>query len=96
MVFNIPVDTKEIPAGASGTKKMPKDAIESVTDFGSTGFGGACPPKGHGKHRYYFTLWALDAPKLDLDAKASGAKVGYFLNAHKIQKAVTKARYGRE
>jgi len=25
-----------------------------------TGWGGPCPPQGHGEHRYDFTLYALD------------------------------------
>jgi Raf kinase inhibitor-like YbhB/YbcL family protein len=30
-------------------------------DFGSLGWRGPCPPKGHGRHRYFFRLHALDA-----------------------------------
>jgi Raf kinase inhibitor-like YbhB/YbcL family protein len=29
-------------------------------DFGSLGWRGPCPPKGHGRHRYFFRLHALD------------------------------------
>jgi Raf kinase inhibitor-like YbhB/YbcL family protein len=28
--------------------------------FGNSGYGGPCPPPGHGPHRYEFTLYALD------------------------------------
>lgn len=35
-------------------------------DFGRTGYGGPCPPRGHGRHRYYFTLHAVDVPSLGL------------------------------
>lgn len=95
VVFNIPVDTKGLSAGASGTG-MPKGAIESITDYGTTGFGGACPPAGVKPHRYIFTLWALNTEKLDLDEKASGAKVGFFLNSHKIATAKIEAKFGRK
>ncbi len=91
VVFNIPVETKSIDSGA----KMPEGAIQSRTDFGTTGFGGACPPEGNAPHRYIFTLYALDVEKLDLDENASGAMVGYFLNAHSIEKASITAKYGR-
>jgi phosphatidylethanolamine-binding protein (PEBP) family uncharacterized protein len=30
-----------------------------VNDFGKPGYGGPCPPKGHGPHRYFFKLYAL-------------------------------------
>ncbi len=91
VAFNIPVDTKSIDTGAA----MPIGTIESRTDFGSTGFGGACPPEGNEPHNYIFTIYALDVEKLDLDENASGAMVGYFLNAHLIEKASITAKYGR-
>lgn len=94
VAFNIPANTTELPSGASG-KSMPAGTIESKTDFGSTGFGGACPPKGHKPHRYQFTVWALKTDKLDLDAGTSGAKVGYFLNENALAKATIEAKYGR-
>jgi Raf kinase inhibitor-like YbhB/YbcL family protein len=31
-------------------------------DFGVSGYGGPCPPPGHGEHRYRFTLYALGEP----------------------------------
>jgi Raf kinase inhibitor-like YbhB/YbcL family protein len=40
--------------------------------FGNDGYGGPCPPPGHGPHHYQFTLYALDRPT-DLDAGASTA-----------------------
>ena len=94
VVFNVAATTKEIPAGASKAA-MPTGAIESQTDFGAAGFGGACPPKGDEPHRYIFTLYALDVEKLDLDEKASGAMVGYFLGQHTLDKASITAIYGR-
>lgn len=31
-------------------------------DFGRRGYGGPCPPPGHGTHHYRFTLYALREP----------------------------------
>ena len=91
VAFNIPVDIKSIDTGAD----MPTGTVESRTDFGSVGYGGACPPKGNSPHRYILTLYALDVEKLDLDENASGAMVGYFLNSHLIEKSSITAIYGR-
>jgi Raf kinase inhibitor-like YbhB/YbcL family protein len=35
-------------------------------DFGRTGYGGPCPPRGHGPHRYFLTVYAVDVPSLDV------------------------------
>lgn len=94
VAFNIPAHTTEIATGASG-KSMPAGSIESITDFGSTGFGGACPPQDDKPHHYNFTVWALKVDKLDLDASASGAKVGYFLHQNAIAKTTLQALYAR-
>jgi Raf kinase inhibitor-like YbhB/YbcL family protein len=99
VMFNIPADVTKLEADAGnvGAGKAPKNAIQSRTDFGAPGFGGACPPPGSAKkpHRYIFTVFALKTDKLDLDANASGALVGYMLNANKLAKASFTAKYGR-
>jgi Raf kinase inhibitor-like YbhB/YbcL family protein len=97
VVFNIPSDIGELKADAGNPQKglTPKGSIQSITDFGSLGFGGACPPKGDKPHRYVFTVYALDVAKLDLDEKAPPAMVGFFLNQHVIAKASLIAYYGR-
>jgi Raf kinase inhibitor-like YbhB/YbcL family protein len=33
---------------------------EGRNDFGETGYRGPCPPPGHGPHRYFFRLHALE------------------------------------
>ncbi len=83
-------------AGDLGLNIAPKGSIQSITDFGSTGFGGACPPAGDKPHRYIFTVYALKKYKLGLDAKANPATVGFYLNKYAIQKASIIAYYGRE
>jgi phosphatidylethanolamine-binding protein (PEBP) family uncharacterized protein len=35
--------------------------VEGRNDFGTSGYGGPCPPPGHGPHRYSFRLYALDS-----------------------------------
>ena len=40
---------------------------QGQSDFGKPGYGGPMPPEGHGVHRYYFWVLALDA-ELGLEA----------------------------
>ncbi len=92
LVFNIDVSTQGFSKGIDLSNS---GAVQSMTDFGTTGFGGACPPKGDKAHRYIFTIHALDVEKLDLKADANPALVGYYINAHTISKASLIAYYGR-
>jgi len=97
VVFNIPATERALPAGAGAAdgKALPAGVVQSRTDFGTPGFGGACPPSGDAAHRYIFTLHALDTERLDLPQDASAAMVGFMLGQHTIAKATLTARYGR-
>jgi Raf kinase inhibitor-like YbhB/YbcL family protein len=97
LMFNIPASVASLPAGAGdpAAGKTPAGAVQSKTDFGKTGYGGPCPPKGDKPHRYVFTVYALKVDKIDADENASGALVGFMLNANKLGKASFTAKYGR-
>ncbi|MGZ3397482.1 MAG: YbhB/YbcL family Raf kinase inhibitor-like protein [Isosphaeraceae bacterium] len=41
---------------------FPTGAIQGKNSWGTIGYRGPAPPKGHGVHHYYFKLYALDAP----------------------------------
>ena len=95
-VVNLPPATSSLPAGAgSAGGKLPAGAVQGRTDYGRSGFGGACPPVGDKPHRYQFTVWALKVEQLPLDENASGAMVGYMLNSHALAKAQLTATYRR-
>jgi Raf kinase inhibitor-like YbhB/YbcL family protein len=53
----------DIPASA---RSPGGDFPQAVNDFAKTGYGGPCPPKGHGPHHYRFKLMALDVDRLNL------------------------------
>ena len=98
VVYNIPASATELPEGAGGAdgKGLPAGTAQGRTDFGSAGFGGACPPKGDKPHRYIFTVHALKTDKIEVPADASAALVGFMLNANRLAKASFEARYGRK
>lgn len=97
VVFDLPADLRALPADAGNPARqlMPPGAVQSLTDFGAPGYGGPCPPPGHGPHRYILTLHALDTEKLGLDAKANPALVGFSINQHTIQRAAVLFHYQR-
>ncbi len=98
VAYNIPADAKGIEGGAGTADgaKMPKGTVQNKTDFGAPGYGGACPPEGHGNHHYHFTLHALKVDKLDVPADATASLVGYMVNANSLGKAKLTALYGRK
>jgi Raf kinase inhibitor-like YbhB/YbcL family protein len=97
VIFNIPASINELKtdAGRIDKKMAPAESIQSMTDFGKPGFGGACPPQGDKSHRYIFTVYALNVVKLDLDEKTPPAMVGFFLNGSVIAKASLISYYQR-
>ncbi|MFI5012763.1 MAG: YbhB/YbcL family Raf kinase inhibitor-like protein [Hyphomicrobiales bacterium] len=96
VISNIPADTTSLPKNAGDLKAdlAPKGSVQSRTDFGTSGYGGPCPPKGDKPHHYVFTVFAVDTDKLDVQADASAAFVGFNLHFHTLAKASLTARYG--
>ncbi len=97
VVFDIPASVNELQSDAGNPTKnlMPAGAIQSMTDFGAIGYGGPCPPEGHGFHTYIITVHALKTDKLGLDKNANPALVGFMLNQQTIAKASLVFYYKR-
>ena len=93
LAFDISKDKMTLPSGFGNSES--KDAIQSITDYGKTGFGGACPPAGDKAHRYIFTVHALNVETLGLDKNANAALVGFYINFHSLAKASLISYYGR-
>ena len=94
VVYNIPAATTALARGTTAAT-LPKGAVEAHNDFGTTDFGGACPPAGDKPHRYQFTVFALKVDKLDVDPIASAALVGFMTRANLLGSATWTATYGR-
>lgn len=96
-VINIPRDVTSLPSGAGepGKERLPEGSFQITNDYGIKGFGGACPPKGHGVHRYQFTIHALSR-KLELPDNASGALTGYMVHANSLGSDQIEALYKRD
>jgi Raf kinase inhibitor-like YbhB/YbcL family protein len=97
LVFDIPNNCLELKSGAGTPNSvlLPQNAIQSLTDFKSYGYGGPCPPIGNSPHQYILTIYALKTNKLGLEKDANPALVGFMLNQQTIQKASLVFYYSR-
>ena len=98
VVFDIPNDVHEVLKNAGNVEAglMPKEAIQSITNYGAPGYGGPCPPENHGIHQYVITVHALKVEKLGLDENTNPAVVGYYLWNNTLAKASIVTYYERK
>lgn len=80
-------------AGAEGDAGLPAGAFHLRNDFGSAAYGGAAPPPGDRRHRYFFVVHAIDVDRLDIDASTTPAAVGFNLAFHTMARAVLTPVY---
>ena len=97
VVVNIPSYIHSLRTGAGAVKSdaLPKGAVQARDDYGVSGFGGACPPKGDKPHHYIFTVYALKVAHLPVKATTTGAMASYLIHGDMLAKASITATYGR-
>ena len=86
VVWNIPTDTKMIAKGNE------PEGVQGKTDFGTTGYGGPCPPSGI--HRYFFKIYALDV-SLNLREGSTKKDLENAMKGHIMEKAELVGLYKR-
>jgi len=91
VLIDIPSSVTSLTTG----QEAPEGAREITTDFGTPGWGGPCPPEGHGAHDYNFTIHALKVEKLEIPDGATASLVGYMVNHNSIEKATFEATHKR-
>jgi len=81
VIYNIPADMTLLPEGvaAGGRVREPAGTAQGVNSWGTLGYRGPAPPRGHGLHHYHFKLYALDTrlevgPAADKDAVLAAIK----------------------
>ena len=93
VVFNIPPNVKELKEGVPPQKSLTDGTEQGITDFGSVGYGGPCPPSG--THRYLFKLYALDT-KVDLPAGTSKDELLRAMKGHILGEGQLMGKYKRQ
>ena len=82
----------DIPATATDLELDKGRTLQN--SFGRDGYGGPCPPPGHGPHRYFFRVYAVDAPTLPL-AGETRQDLENALETHALARAELMGRYER-
>jgi hypothetical protein len=90
VLFDISADCAGLAEGES------RIGVSGRNDFGRAGYGGPCPPRGHGPHRYFFTLYALDLASLKLKSGADRRQVEAALPGHILAQSKYLGRYERK
>ncbi|MDO4241700.1 MAG: YbhB/YbcL family Raf kinase inhibitor-like protein [Microbacteriaceae bacterium] len=79
IVTDIPANVTSLEAG-----ELPEGATAQLNEAGERDFIPATPPAGHGYHRYFLTVQALNVPKLDLPADLTPARLHFSLRENVI------------
>jgi len=72
---------------------VPEGAVEGRTDFGSTGYGGPCPPSG--THRYFFKLYALEE-RVNLKSGADKSDLETAIKERVVDSAELMGNYSKQ
>ncbi len=86
--YDIQPTKRSIPRGQALGK-------QATNDFGKSGYGGPCPPKGDGPHHYRFKLYALDVSELTVPADAKIEQVEAQAQRHQLGLAQITGTYER-
>jgi Raf kinase inhibitor-like YbhB/YbcL family protein len=88
-VANIPADVTELPEGAGDDtgSGLPEKAYQLPNDGRAARFYGAAPPAGHGEHRYFVVVTALDVEDIGVPPDATPAFLGFNLLGHVLGRA---------
>jgi Raf kinase inhibitor-like YbhB/YbcL family protein len=90
IAYNIPPTPDRLTEGA-GNQPATLPVRFAATDSGKPGYHGPCPPIG--RHRYFFRLFALDAPLRDLGTDGRRADFEAALSGHVLGTAVLMGTY---
>ena len=92
VVYNLPPSARQLPEAFPPDEERPDGMRQGMTDFGRVGYGGPCPPGG--THRYFFTLYALDA-MLSLPPGATKPQLEAAMKGHLLAEAQLMGTYRR-
>ena len=93
VLYDLPADARDLPENVPAEATLPNGAKQGTSDFGTTGYGGPCPPGG--THRYFFKIYALDAP-VELSAGATKAELLAAMEGRILAQGQLMGKYQRQ
>jgi Raf kinase inhibitor-like YbhB/YbcL family protein len=96
VAYDIAPGTRELPEALPTSDTLPQlgSARQGQNSSKKTGYGGPCPPPGHGPHHYVFKVYALDRA-LGLAPGATKADVERAMAGHILGEARLTGTYER-
>src|SRR6476659_9958804 len=92
-VCNIPASVTSLETGAGDGSGLPDGALTLPNEVRLDRFVGAAPPPGHGRHRYYVAVHALDIERIDVDPGSTPAVMCFNMFGHTLARAEIQAWY---
>ena len=98
VIYNLPADAGGLPEGVPRKERLdePAGAMQGLNSWQSdnVGYRGPAPPPGHGQHRYFFRVYALDT-RLKLQPRATRKAVDEAMDGHVLAKGKLMGVYER-
>jgi len=96
VIYNVAATTVEFAEGVPPVARptFPALAVQGKNSWNAIGYRGPAPPKGHGVHRYFFKLYALDK-RLELAAGLDKPSLLKALKGHIVAEGELKGTYQR-
>jgi hypothetical protein len=94
VIYNIGPDVLTIREKVEKVAETKEGFRQGKNDFGRVGYDGPCPPRGHGYHRYFFKMYALNST-LSIHGSATRATLLKAMEGKVLDQVEYMGRYKR-
>ena len=97
VLFDIAASVTQLATGlgSTNTTDLGASGTQVTNDYGTSGYGGPCPPTGLPAHRYIFTVHALGVSRLEPPANPTNAVVRFLIHQNTLAMATLTGLYKR-
>jgi Raf kinase inhibitor-like YbhB/YbcL family protein len=96
LLYNLAPQCTKLPGAVPPIRELtnPAGARQGQNSWGTIGYRGPAPPRGHGAHRYRFHVHGLDR-RLELPPGVNREQLNNAMEGHVIEQAVLTGTYRR-